>query len=161
MLFPTVTFTATFSIILASYVGIATVKIQQSWKNTRNFCRGKNFGYILKYNVIKKRWTQFRTSLYPELYMVCEWSTWNLKEEVLNFQISPLEHSPSAQPCSSVSLEQNGYYTAQDFFAFMCTLKLSGRLLYSVRFVFVSTFNHQREEHLSLESPIWANRLSV
>jgi len=26
-----------------------------------------------------------------------------LKEEVLNSQIPPLEHSPSAQPCSSVS----------------------------------------------------------
>jgi len=29
-----------------------------------------------------------------------------LKEEVLNFQIPPLELSPSAQPCSSVSWEQ-------------------------------------------------------
>ena len=27
----------------------------------------------------------------------------------------PLERSPSAQPCSSVSWEQNGYYAAQDF----------------------------------------------
>jgi hypothetical protein len=36
-----------------------------------------------------------------------------LKEEVLNFQIPPLERSPSAQPCSSVSWEQNGYYAAQ------------------------------------------------
>jgi len=35
-----------------------------------------------------------------------------LKEEVLNFQIPPLERSPSAQPCSSVSWEQNGYYAA-------------------------------------------------
>ena len=33
----------------------------------------------------------------------------------LNFQISPLERSPNAQPCSSVSWEQNGYYAAQDF----------------------------------------------
>jgi len=38
-----------------------------------------------------------------------------LKEEVLNFQILPLERSPSSQPCSSVSWEQNGYYAAQDF----------------------------------------------
>jgi len=37
-----------------------------------------------------------------------------LKEEVINFQISPLERSPSAQPSSSVSWEQNGYYAAQD-----------------------------------------------
>jgi len=35
-----------------------------------------------------------------------------LKEEVLNFQIPPLERSSSAQPCSSVSWEQNGYYAA-------------------------------------------------
>jgi len=32
-----------------------------------------------------------------------------LKEEVLNFQILPLERSSSAQPCCSVSWEQNGY----------------------------------------------------
>ena len=59
-----------------------------------------------------KRWTQFRTSIFPELYMVCEWSTYHLKEEVVNFQIPLLEHLPSAQPCSSVSWEQNGYYAA-------------------------------------------------
>jgi hypothetical protein len=50
-----------------------------------------------------KRWTQFRTSIFPELYMVREWSTKHLKEEVLNFQIPPIESSPSAQLCSSVS----------------------------------------------------------
>ena len=38
-----------------------------------------------------------------------------MKEEVLSFQIPLLEHSPSAQLCSSVSREQNGYYAAQDF----------------------------------------------
>jgi len=38
-----------------------------------------------------------------------------LKEKVLKFQIPPLERSPSAQSCSSVSWEQNGYYAAQDF----------------------------------------------
>jgi len=38
-----------------------------------------------------------------------------LKEEVLSFQIAPLEGSPSAQPCSSVSWEQNGYYATQEF----------------------------------------------
>ena len=58
----------------------------------------------------KNRWTKFRTSIFPELYMVCEWSTQYLKEEVLNFQIPPLERSPSAQPCSSVSWDQNGCY---------------------------------------------------
>ena len=48
--------------------------------------------------------------------MVCEWSTYVLKEEVLNSQIPPLERSPSAQPCRSVSWEQNGYYATQDLF---------------------------------------------
>ena len=43
-----------------------------------------------------KRWTQFRKSIFPEIYMVCEWSTLHLKEEALNFQIPPLERSPSA-----------------------------------------------------------------
>jgi hypothetical protein len=66
-----------------------------------------------------------------------------MKEKVLYFQIPPLERSPSAQPCSSISLEQNGYYSyvAQDFFAFVSSLKLSRRLLCGVRFVFVSTFS--------------------
>jgi len=36
----------------------------------------------------------------------------HLKEKVRNFQIPPLEHLPSAQLCSSVSWEQNGYYAA-------------------------------------------------
>jgi len=66
-----------------------------------------------------------------------------LKEEVLGFQIPPLERSPSAHPCSSVSWEQNGYYAAHDFFAFVSSLKLSHRLMCRVRFVFVSTFNLQ------------------
>jgi hypothetical protein len=35
-----------------------------------------------------------------------------LKEEFLHFEIPPLERSPNAQPCSSVSWEQNGYYAA-------------------------------------------------
>jgi len=39
-----------------------------------------------------------------------------LKEEVLNFQIPPLDRSPSAHLCNSVSWEQNGYYAAQKFF---------------------------------------------
>ena len=57
------------------------------------------------------------------------------------FSNTTLERSPSAQPCSSVSWEQNGYSAAQDFFALVSTLKLSRRLLCSVRFVFVSTFS--------------------
>jgi len=62
-----------------------------------------------------KRWAQFCTSIFSELYTVCEWPTLNLKDKVLYFQISLLECSSSAQPCSSVSWEQNGYYAAQDF----------------------------------------------
>jgi len=38
----------------------------------------------------------------------------HLKEEDINFQIPPLERSPSAQPCSTVSWEQNGYYAAKE-----------------------------------------------
>jgi len=32
-----------------------------------------------------KRWTQFLTSIFPELYMICECSTLHLKEKVLCF----------------------------------------------------------------------------
>jgi hypothetical protein len=39
-----------------------------------------------------------------------------LKEEVVKFEILPPERLPNAQACSSVSCEQNGYYTAQQFF---------------------------------------------
>jgi len=38
-----------------------------------------------------------------------------LEEEVLNFQKPPLDRSPSARPCSSVSWEENGNNAAQDF----------------------------------------------
>jgi len=58
--------------------------------------------------------------------------------------IRALQRSSSARPCSSVSWEQNGYYAAQDIFAFVSSLKLSRRLLCSARFVFVSTFNLKR-----------------
>jgi hypothetical protein len=33
-----------------------------------------------------------------------------VKDKILQFEILPLERLPSAQPCSSVSCEQNGYY---------------------------------------------------
>ena len=37
--------------------------------------------------------------------------------------IPPLERSPSAQPCSRVSWEQNGYYAAQDYLSLVLILK--------------------------------------
>jgi hypothetical protein len=37
-----------------------------------------------------KRWIQFRTAIFPELYIICGWSTYNSKEGVLKFQIPPL-----------------------------------------------------------------------
>ena len=43
---------------------------------------------------------------FPELYMVREWSTWHLKEEILNFQMSPLcarrAHSGAAASFESI-----------------------------------------------------------
>ena len=54
-------------------------------------------------------------SIFPKLYRLCEWTTYDLKEEIPNFQISSLECSSNAQPCSSISWEQNGYYTEQEF----------------------------------------------
>jgi len=60
-----------------------------------------------------------------------------LKEKILNFKLFLPERSPSAQPCDSVSCEQNGYYAAQEFFAFVSSLKLSCRLPCSVRLFFL------------------------
>ena len=75
-----------------------------------------------KYRVIQKDWLNF-VRLYFLNYMVCEWSTSHLKEEITNFQIPPPERSPSAQPCRSVSWDRNGYYASQDF-AFTQTASL-------------------------------------
>ena len=58
--------------------------------------------YYVQYKNIQrdsKRWTQFCTTIFPEIYVVCEWSTWHLKVEILSCQILPLErlvHSRSA-----------------------------------------------------------------
>ena len=100
-----------------------------------------------------KRWTQFRTSIFRELNMVYELSTIHLEEKILSFQPSSLEFSSSSQQCSSVSWVQNGYYAAQDFFAFVSSLKLSQRLLCSVRFNIqpptrksICRWNHQFEQ---------------
>ena len=93
-------------------------------------------GGALKYSVIQKDSLNFVC-----LYFLNCTRYMDLKEEVLNFQIPPLERSPSTQPCSSVSWEQNGYYAGQDFFGFVSSLKLSRRLLCGVRFVFFSIFS--------------------
>jgi len=55
---------------------------------------------------------------------------------------------------AATSVEGKMATTQQKIFAFVSSLKLSRRLLYSVRFVFVSTSTSTEEEHLSLESPI-------
>jgi hypothetical protein len=52
-----------------------------------------------------KRWTQFRTAIFPELYIVCGWSIQQLKEEVVTFQITSLQLLLSAQPCTAASVE--------------------------------------------------------
>jgi hypothetical protein len=62
--------------------------IHISWNNTP----------VQKIRCDSKRWTQFRKSIFPELYMVCEWSTGHLKEEVLNLQI-PLLQRTAMQQC--------------------------------------------------------------
>jgi len=45
---------------------------------------------------------------------------------------------------AAASVESKMAYAAQDFFAFMSSLNLSWRLLYSIYFIFVSTFSLQR-----------------
>jgi len=72
-----------------------------------------------------------------------------------------LERSPSAQPCSSVIWEQNGYYTAQYILRSSVHYNSVGDCCAPC---VSSSFQHStsnEEEHLSLESPNWANRLSV
>jgi len=66
-------------------------------------------------------------------YMVCEY---HWKEEVLNFQIPPLERSPSSTAVLQRQLRTKWLLCSTRFFL--------RRLLCSVRFVFVSTFNLQR-----------------
>jgi len=78
-----------------------------------------------------------------------------------NFQIASLDRSPNAQPCSSVSWEQNGNYAPQDF---LCSWVHQNWVGDCRAACVSSSFQHSasnEEEHLSLESPIWANRLSV
>ena len=62
-----------------------------------------------------KRQTQFRTShfLNYKRYVNELHNIWKRRSHIFNFQ--SLERSPSAQLCSSVSWEQNGYYAAQEF----------------------------------------------
>jgi len=60
-----------------------------------------------------------------------------------------LELSTSAQPCSSFSCEQNGYYAAQEIFAFVSSLKLSRRLLCNIQPATrksICRWNHQFEQ---------------
>jgi len=50
------------------------------------------------------------------LYVYISWTIHGMWMNYIKFERGALERSPSAQPCSSVSLEQSGYYAAQDFF---------------------------------------------
>ena len=70
-----------------------------------------------------------------------------MKEKALSFQISPLElySARLAHSRAAASFESKMATTQHEmFFAFVSSLKSSRRLLCSVRFVFVSTFNLQR-----------------
>ena len=55
------------------------------------------------------------------LYVYISWTIHGMRMIYITFKrespirIPQLELSPSAQPCSSVSWEQNGYYAVQDF----------------------------------------------
>ena len=62
---------------------------------------------------------------------------------MLNFKIPPLERSPTHSRAAT-SVESKIATMQHKIFAFLSSLRLSQRLLCSVRFVFVSTFNLQR-----------------
>jgi hypothetical protein len=64
-----------------------------------------------------------------------------LKDEVLKFEILPLERLPSAQPCSSVRFQQNGYYAEQNCVRKPIKTESATAVL---RFVVVSALNLQR-----------------
>jgi len=88
------------------------------------------------------------------LYVYISWTIHGMWKIYLTFEredprfsnttASVLEWSPDAQLCSSIIWQQNCYHAAQEFFAFMISLKLSRRLLCSMRFVLVSTFSLQQ-----------------
>ena len=69
-----------------------------------------------------------------------------MKEEFLSFNIPLLERSPSA--VQQRQFRAKWLLCSTRFFAFVSSLKLSRRLLYSVRFVFVSTFNLQTRKSI-------------
>jgi hypothetical protein len=69
--------------------------VSHKWNSFEYTCSPLSFNKIVNIQRDSKRCTRFRKSIFPELWMVCECSTLDLKEEVLNFQIPPLERSPS------------------------------------------------------------------
>jgi len=72
-----------------------------------------------KYCVCTTVWFKKMDSI---LYVYISWTIYDMwmiyttfEREVLRFQVSSLEFSPSAEPYSSISWDQNGYYAAQVF----------------------------------------------
>ena len=96
---------------------------------------------VAKYSVFQKDWLNFL-----RLYFLNYKWYWMIyitfEKEVLNFQILPLEHSPSA--VQQRQLRAKWLLCSTRIFAFVSSLKLSRRLPYRVRFVFVLTFNLKR-----------------
>jgi hypothetical protein len=79
-------------------------KTQRGWRTWRWLKKMDSISYVYISRTIHGMWIIYIT----------------FEKEVLNFQIPPLERSPSAQSCSSVSWEQNGYYAAQALLVLRC-----------------------------------------
>jgi len=89
------------------------------------FCEWSSlwFARLILYKISKSlRTTGWFKKMDSISYVYISWTvkgTWMIyitfERGILNFQMPPLERSPSAQPCSNVSWEQNGYYVVQYF----------------------------------------------
>jgi len=83
-----------------------------------NICRNNLSTTTKTFDHLNAAWFK---KIDPILYVCISWTIhgmWMIyitfERGGLNFQIPPLECSPSAQPCSSVIWEQNDYYAAQE-----------------------------------------------
>jgi len=68
------------------------------------------------------------------------------EKEDPNFQVPSLESSPSAQPRSSVSGEQNGYYATQDF----CVSEF-------IKTESATAVQHAFRLRFNIQPPMWKN----